>query len=318
MMKISVIVPAYNSEKTLGACLESIRRQLLQNDELIVVDDASSDQTTSVAQNFTVKYIRNDSNQGPAISRNTGAEKASGDLFLFIDSDVVLKDDELEITRQYFHLHPDVDAITGTLDPDLVSHNFYTDYKNLYMSYIFSKCDRNVNFIYGSFCGIRKEKFEKWPHDPRLGEDSHWGYLLTKNQKRIHLLPEIKVIHLKEYSFPSLAKNDFQIAKNFTDLFLRYQRWNTVYSNQKFGHTTKNQKISLVLATLATILFFITPSAAILTGFVWFILNLEFLVKLEDARDFSFFLKSLVWTFIDHLIYTAGIIRGCIHWWSKK
>lgn len=318
MSRISVIVPVYNGDKTLGACLESIRRQLTSEDELIVVDDASTDQTGSVVANFPAIYTRNQQNQGPAISRNIGAGKASGDYLVFIDSDVVLKDDELEVVKNYFELHANVDAVTGSLDPDLVSHNFYTDYKNLYMNYIFSKCDRNINFIYGSFCAIRKEKFESWPQDPRLGEDSHWGYQLTQNGKRIHLISEIKVIHLKEYNFSSLAKNDFQIAKNFTLLFLRHQRWQTIYTQEKFGHTTKNQKISLILAALATLLLFLTPSAAIIMAFIWLILNLEFLVKLEDARDFSFFLKSLCWTFFDHLIYTAGIIHGCLAYWSSR
>lgn len=311
MSRLSIIVPAYNSERTLGACLESIKLQLTPEDELIVVDDASSDQTASVVSNFPVKLFRNEKNMGPALSRNKGAEKATGEILVFIDSDVVLKDDELEVVKKYLALHKNIDAVTGSLDPDLVSHNFFTDYKNLYMNYIFSKCDRNINFIYGSFCAIRKEKFEAWPHDPRLGEDSHWGYLLTKNNKRIHFLHEIKVIHLKEYNLASLAKNDFQIARNFTALFLRYQRWQTIYTQEKFGHTTKNQKLSLILATLSSILLFVNPSAAIIIAFIWLILNLEFLVKLEDARDFSFFLKSLCWTYIDHLIYTAGIVRGC-------
>lgn len=318
MFKVSVIVPVFNGEKTIGACLESIKRQLTAEDELIVIDDASTDQTGKLIADFPAKYTRNSENQGPAVSRNIGADKAQGDILVFIDSDVVLKDDELEIVKKYFELHTNVDVVTGSLDPDLISHNFYTDYKNLYMNYIFSKCDRNINFIYGSFCAIRKQKFQPWPHDPRLGEDSHWGYLLTQNQKRIHLLSEIQVIHLKEYSLSSLAKNDFQIAKNFTLLFLRHQRWQTIYTQEKFGHTTKNQKISLVLATLATFLVFVNPSAAIIMAFIWLILNLEFLVKLEDARDFSFFLKSLCWTFVDHLIYTAGILHGCYSHWRAK
>lgn len=318
MNGISVIVPVLNGEKTLEACLESISRQLTENDELIVIDDCSSDKTMSIATSFRARVIRNPQNLGAAVSRNIGADKATGTYLVFIDCDVVLQEAELETVRKYLDANKDVHALTGSLNPDLVKHNFYTDYKNLYMNYIFTKCDRQVNFIYGSFCAIRKDCFEPWPADPRLGEDSHWGYLLTKNHKKIHYLPQIQVIHLKEYSLGSLAKNDFQIAYNFTLIFIRYQRWNTIYSQEKFGHTTKHQKLSLALAVLAAISVFFTPSLAIIISFIWLILNLEFLVFLENARDFSFFMKSLIWTYIDHLIYSAGILKGCFSHWRKS
>jgi len=86
----SIIIPAYNAEQTLGACLEALNRQSTTREdyEVIVVDDGSSDGTSKKAKGFNVKYIFQ-TNQGPATARNKGAQAAGGDIILFTDSDCV-------------------------------------------------------------------------------------------------------------------------------------------------------------------------------------------------------------------------------------
>jgi glycosyltransferase involved in cell wall biosynthesis len=88
--RFSVIIPAYNSEKTLSSCLKSLADQSLSKSayEVIVVDDGSNDATAHIAKSFKVKYIWQ-SNQGPATARNRGAAVAKGEIILFTDSDCV-------------------------------------------------------------------------------------------------------------------------------------------------------------------------------------------------------------------------------------
>ncbi|MDA8141155.1 MAG: glycosyltransferase [Desulfobacteraceae bacterium] len=100
---ISVIIPAYNAEKTIAACLESLIRQSLPVTayEVIVVDDGSSDATAQIIQRFPVTLIRQ-KNQGPAAARNAGAEAARGDIIVFTDSDCELEELFLfNITRPF-------------------------------------------------------------------------------------------------------------------------------------------------------------------------------------------------------------------------
>ncbi|MCS7385820.1 MAG: glycosyltransferase [archaeon GB-1867-005] len=85
---VSVIIPTYNSEKTLPLCLESIKRQTYRNIEVIVVDNFSKDRTVEIAEKYRAKvYIK-----GPERSaqKNYGALKARGEFVYFIDSDFVL------------------------------------------------------------------------------------------------------------------------------------------------------------------------------------------------------------------------------------
>lgn len=88
--RFSIIIPAYNAEKTLSACLESLADQSVAKEdyEIIVVDDGSTDGTAKIAKKFDVKYIFQ-TNQGPAAARNKGAGAAAAQIILFTDADCV-------------------------------------------------------------------------------------------------------------------------------------------------------------------------------------------------------------------------------------
>jgi len=85
---ISVIVPAYNADATLPACLQALQEQTLIPTEVIVVDDGSTDGTASVARAAGVRLVQQP-RQGPAAARNAGIAQAQGDLLLFTDADCI-------------------------------------------------------------------------------------------------------------------------------------------------------------------------------------------------------------------------------------
>jgi len=92
MIKVSVVVPAYNVEKYLGKCLDSLVEQTLKDIEIIVVNDGSTDGTKNILEEYAKKYPKkikafNIKNSGPGGSRNFGISKASGEYIGFIDSD---------------------------------------------------------------------------------------------------------------------------------------------------------------------------------------------------------------------------------------
>lgn len=109
---ISVIVPAFNAAATLGACIESLLSQTLAPLEIIVVDDASSDDTASVASRYAVRLVRLGSNGGPGVARNAGAREAIGNVLAFTDADCVAPPAWLE--RLFAALdRPGISAVTG-------------------------------------------------------------------------------------------------------------------------------------------------------------------------------------------------------------
>lgn len=93
-LRLSVVVPTYNRSEVLRVCLASLARQTLSLDqfEVLVVDDGSTDDTESVVRGFqgtlSVRYLRQPHNRGRAAARNRGIREATGDVVVFVDSDV--------------------------------------------------------------------------------------------------------------------------------------------------------------------------------------------------------------------------------------
>lgn len=99
-MKISIIIPCYNSEKYLGACMDSVLSQSFSDFEAILIDDGSRDGTRAVAQTYAQKDPRvrvlAQENAGVAAARNLGLAHAKGEWITFVDSDDLLPRDALD------------------------------------------------------------------------------------------------------------------------------------------------------------------------------------------------------------------------------
>lgn len=95
--RISVVIPAFNREKTIGRAIESALAQTRPPFEIIVVDDGSSDSTAAVVTAFrdSVRYVRQP-NAGASAARNRGVELAGAPWVAFLDSDDYWFDDHLE------------------------------------------------------------------------------------------------------------------------------------------------------------------------------------------------------------------------------
>ncbi|MUH01598.1 glycosyltransferase [Scytonema sp. UIC 10036] len=90
MTKVSIIIPAYNTSRYIKRAIESALSQTEQNIEIIVVDDASTDNTVEVVNSFSdprIKLLVNESNQGPSYSRNRAIKEAKGEWVALLDSD---------------------------------------------------------------------------------------------------------------------------------------------------------------------------------------------------------------------------------------
>ena len=113
--KISIIVPAYNSEKTIKRCINSILHQTYRNFELVVVDDGSNDKTPQLLDDYAllderIKVIHK-ANGGVSSARNVGLENATGEYITFCDADDLLLEYALENYIKSFGSNKSVDAV---------------------------------------------------------------------------------------------------------------------------------------------------------------------------------------------------------------
>lgn len=114
---VSVVIPAYNRATTIRAAVESALRQTVQEIEVLVVDDASSDETAAIASGIgdrRVEVLLRDRNGGASAARNTGIRHARGAFIAFLDSDDVWLEEKLARQLAALRAAPDEIAVSCT------------------------------------------------------------------------------------------------------------------------------------------------------------------------------------------------------------
>lgn len=109
---VSVIMPAYNAEKTIGPAIESVLGQSYTDFELIVINDCSKDSTAEIISAFAekdsrVRFLQNSKNSGVSATRNYGVSEAKGEWIAFLDSDDMWRKDKLEKQLAVVNSYPD-------------------------------------------------------------------------------------------------------------------------------------------------------------------------------------------------------------------
>ena len=286
---ISIIIPVYNGATTLQICLDSVFQSFYPHFECIVVDDHSTDNSIEIAESYRTKTIRSPVQGGAASARNRGAETAQGDVLLFIDADVEIYPDSLDIVAEAFAKNPNISAIFGSYDDKPGCSNFFSQYKNLFHHYIHQTSLEDASTFW-SGCGAIKRKvfFEIGKFDETYKkssiEDIALGYKLKRKNHHIRLMKKLIVKHLKPYSFVSLIKSDF---------FDRAIPWTVLMLNNKQLANDLNLKVKHKLSAL--LLFFIPIFLLLAFNYTWFLLPsiLSFVLLLMLNYDlYEFFLKK--------------------------
>lgn len=101
-LTLSIIIPAYNEERYLQTCLDSIAAQTVRPDEVIVIDNNSSDATPQVAAACAFVTVVHEDRQGIVFARNAGFEVASSTLIARIDADTILPPDWVAQIKQHY------------------------------------------------------------------------------------------------------------------------------------------------------------------------------------------------------------------------
>lgn len=217
---ISIIMAAYNAERTIEQAVTSVLNQTYTNFELLIIDDCSKDNTLSIAENFgqkdsRVKIIKNDKNCGVSYTRKHGLEEAKGEWIAVLDSDDAWTSDKLE---KQIRLQKETGgdllyAGSAFMDNDGKPINWYLhapqkiEYKQLLKQ----------NLISNSSSLVRKELYEKYyVSDDSMHEDFAVWLGILKSGKCAYGVDEPLLIY--RLSKKSKSGNKFKAAK---------MNWNT-------------------------------------------------------------------------------------------
>lgn len=159
-LTVSIIIPVYNEEYHLAACLDSIAAQTVKPDEVLIVDNNSTDNSLEIAKRYDFVKIIKEKKQGVLFARNKGFNSASGDIIGRIDADTILREDWVKVCKRLF-ASPKVSAVTGAVffyDMPFSPHNYLFDHG---FKALINKFKGHNSFLFGTNMAIRKTAWEK-------------------------------------------------------------------------------------------------------------------------------------------------------------
>lgn len=205
---LSVIIPAYNVERTLARCIESVLMQEVPDMEIILVDDGSTDATPYVADRYVPRpdvRVLHKANGGLSDARNEGLRYAKGRYVTFVDSDDYLMPGTYAPLLEMMTRHPDYDVVEFSFDRDTpkgrvttrLPEREYTDMADYWLNgggfghaYAWNKIYRRQ--LFESVAFAKGHLFEDvyvmgdlWPHVRRLRSTSRGTYRYTYNPSGI-------------------------------------------------------------------------------------------------------------------------------------
>lgn len=190
MAEVSVIIPCYNAEKTLRACLESVFAQDHRPVEVVVVDDASTDSSPTITEEFPCRLVRVPANGGVSAARNLGAAHTTGEVLFFLDSDVALAPDAIRNAVAALAEDPSCGCVYGVYAAEpLIDDGPVERYRTLHLHHALSRgAGVTMSAIFALAAVPRRVFDEIGPFDENLRsaeDDDYSERLLTRYRIRL-------------------------------------------------------------------------------------------------------------------------------------
>ena len=313
MAYFSLIIPVFNRPDEVNELLESLTKQRCKDFEVIIVEDGSQLPCDVVVKNYSnlldIHYY-NKPNSGPGQSRNYGAERASGEYLIVLDSDCIIPEGYLDAVKAELNAAP-ADAFGG---PDR-AHESFTDIQ------------KAINYAMTSFFttgGIRggKKKLDKfYPRSfnmgikadvykalggfskMRFGEDIDFSIRIFKGGYKCRLFPEAWVWHKRRTDLRKFFKQVHNSGIARINLYKKYPE------SLKLVHM-----LPAVFTVGVVLLLLGTPFIPLLSTLIWLFMLIVFVDSSVQNKSIKIGALSVVASFVQLIGYGTGFLRA---WWQR-
>lgn len=322
---LSVIIPVHNGASFLPRSLEALADSDLPREcwELIVVDDASNDQSASIASRYADTIVRLPAKpHGPAYARNRGYEVSRGEIVMFADADVCVHRDTLRRFAEAFVADPGVTAIFGSYDDTPEAPGVVSQYRNLVHHYVHQLGAGEADTFWAGCGAIRSSAFaeagmyDEWHFGRPQIEDIELGHRVRARGHRIVLRSDIQVCHLKRWTLRGVITTDLR-DRGVPWMRLLIQQGATVSTRSLNLRTIEKISTLLTGVALLSVLF-----AAVTLDPFWLVATLLALlpVLVVNRRLYGFFRRKRGAAFaaaaipLHLLYYVVNIVAVGLGW----
>jgi glycosyltransferase involved in cell wall biosynthesis len=316
---VSIIIPAYNAEKTIENCLNKINKESKRlKSEIIVVDDCSTDRTVEIVKTFqNIKLIKLENNEGAGNARNKGADEAKYENLCFIDSDIIISEESILNLVKRLKKGDNTGSVAATQDLfNLNKESWSSNFVCLKSCYGIDeiKDEKVFSVCCSEFCVISKNlffKIGKWKaFNHAGGEEFDIGYKITQlnfkniKSKSANYSGHWCDLHLR-------FKRIIQRTSKYIPLFLEKKKFDS-----KGSFATLGQFFSSLITLLIIIYFFISS----VLDYSFFNFNLIFLILLQLTFELNFLLfanknygfKMVMFSLFGIQVINLGILLGVV------
>ncbi len=226
--KVSVIVPVYNSHKTIGLCLDALLKSDFRDIEVICADDGSRDRSCDIIGGIAsldgrVRLLRL-AHAGPAFARNAGVAASSGNILFFVDSDVIVEKDT--ITKLLSVIDRDGIACAGGMVKPHTLDTCYDKFQQQWYSYEFGSISGKVYALPTSNLMVVRAIFDslggfdvafRYPS----AEDYDFCYRVIRKGYFIYYRSDAAVTHLHPQCFGDFIRRPFLYQREAVKLRLK-------------------------------------------------------------------------------------------------
>ena len=321
---VSVVIPAYNAATTIGMCISALQKMNPAADEIIVANDASTDNTAMIAEVAGARLVNLPKNSGPGLARNAGAQAAKGEYLAFTDADCVVKSDWL---ANYLLLVGDTRYSGGTGPySGAVFDDVIPQLMDLCLRYSQIQMPEAIESSISSNLFVRRSDFLKIGGFPEYylpgttkayfgNEDEEFAYLLSKDvHKPIRWIADGGPFHAYR---PTLRGYFKQQARYTEAILVSYARYPSMISGKanysKSGGVSRIITVWLAILSLLGIrnifaLILMAPFLFMHLKLIFYILSAE----KRPIRRFQLALVSYPFIFFTGLAWSKGLAYGMI------
>ncbi|NUU99630.1 glycosyl transferase [Marinitoga sp. 1154] len=316
MRKVSVVIPAYNEEKHISKCIESLLANDYENIEIIVVDGMSEDKTREILKKYdNIKIIDNELKITP-VALNIGIKEASGDYIMIAGAHTTysknyisacikrLEENKCDIAGGLVITNPGNNTSTAKAISNVLSHPFGIGGAKYRLNN--SKEEYVDTVAYGIY---KKEVFKKvgmFVPQLKRNQDIEMNLRLKNAGMKIMLIPEAKAYYYARDNFKDLFKNNF-----LNGLWIILS---THYSKKAFSLRHIIPLFFVLFLLIGTIASIFSPIARIPFFTIlslYIILSIYFSLKISlKNKNLKLFIPTLLSFWILHISYGIGSIYG--------